>query len=77
MFRLGAAITVGDDVHSLQMVQPGFIRPLAAQGVINIADIHNAGCQWDILTPQSIRITATVPTFVVIEGDLSAHLEID
>ena len=76
MLRLGAAIAVRDDVHGLQMVECRLVGPLASKGVVDVANIQNARRQWNSLTPLAIRITSAIPTLMVIERDLGAHLEI-
>ena len=75
MLRLSSSIAARNDVHGLQIVECGLVWPLASKGVVNVADIHYARRQWNSLAPLSIRITPAVPTLVVIEGDLGAHLE--
>ena len=75
VFRHGSAVAARDDLHGLQMVERGLVGPLAAQGVVDIADTQEARRQGNGLTPLAVRIPPAVPPFVVMERDLGTRLE--
>lgn len=57
MARVGAAVPRGDDLHGLGMVEGGLVGPLAAQGVVDVADAHDPGILGALL---ALPVAATI-----------------
>ena len=56
-----------------RVVESGLVGPLAAQGVVDVAERHDARRQRDRLAALAVRIAPAVPALVVVESDLGAH----
>lgn len=76
VLRGGASIAIGDDIDRLLMVEGGLVRSFAAQGVIDVADVHDARRERDLFADLATGIAAAVPAFMVVECDLGSHLQI-
>src|SRR6266478_6363177 len=75
MLRQGAAIAAGDDLDGASMSEAVFIRTAAAQRVVNINQMHQAGRLGDLIGTQAERVAAAVPVLVMTESDLARHLQ--
>jgi len=47
----------------------GPIRPVVDQGIEGVADGDDPRQKWDLITPQTIGVTATIEAFVMVPDD--------
>jgi hypothetical protein len=62
-------------LHGLVVWDTGAVDAVAGQGVVGIGNGHDQCGRWDCVTGQAVRITLSVPAFVVAMGDLVRALE--
>ena len=70
-----AAAFGGDNVHGLGMGEGCFVGPRRTQRVVDIGQGHDPGAKGDGLSGQTVGVAATVPLFMMVAGDLDAHLD--
>src|SRR5512146_2945559 len=74
--RHGAPVAYGDDLHRGIVRQRLLVRARRAQGVVLVADVHDAGRERDQLPFEPPGVAAAVPALVVVHRDLGAHAQV-
>ena len=54
----------------------GLVGSFAAEGIINVGEIRQAGGRRDIVAGQAVRVAGAVPAFVVVANHRPGHSEI-
>ena len=52
------------------------VRPIVGHGLINIYNRKEARREGDLFPAQAIRITTTIPTLVMIMGDIQGRRQV-